>query len=161
MSVVIIDYGIGNLNSVRRAFEESGADVLVSQNPENLASASQIVLPGVGAFADGMALLKEGSWIQATQEEVLENKTPILGICLGMQLMADKGFEGGGYKGLGLIAGEVKRLEPHDPSIRIPHVGWNEIKGLSPIHLLKRFQMEQTSTLSIAIILFLQVLRIY
>lgn len=125
--VLVIDYGMGNLGSVRRAFEECGADVRVSTDPDELKTAAHIVLPGVGAFGDGMANLKKGGWIDPLQKALLTEKIPFLGICLGMQLLADRSHEGGEFEGLGLLAGEVKRLEPSNASERVPHIGWNEI----------------------------------
>lgn len=127
MSVLVVDYGMSNLGSVKRAFEECGADVFISDTPSDCAQAGHIVLPGVGAFADGMAALTEGGWITALRSAALEDRTPLLGICLGMHLLADKGFEGGETRGLGLIPGEVLRLTADTPEIRIPHVGWNEV----------------------------------
>jgi len=126
MSVLIVDYGMSNLGSVKRAFEECGASVLVSDDPADCLQAEHIVLPGVGAFADGMAALQAGGWVGPLRYAVLEEKIPLLGICLGMQLLADTGFEGGETAGLGLIPGEVRRLTADTPETRIPHVGWNE-----------------------------------
>lgn len=126
MSVIIIDYGMCNLGSVRRAFEECGADAIVSSNPSDLANADRVVLPGVGAFEKGMKNLKDGGWVQGIRDIALEKKVPLLGICLGMQLMSDKGYEGGEIEGLGLIRGEVTRLQPKSDE-RIPHIGWNEV----------------------------------
>lgn len=127
MSTVIIDYGMGNLISVKRAFEECGANVSISDNPEDLLGASHIVLPGVGAFTDGMASLARNGWINAIRQAADNGEASILGICLGMQLLADFGEEGGGMEGLGLIPGRVVRLQPAQSDERIPHVGWNEL----------------------------------
>lgn len=127
MRTIIIDYGMGNLNSVKRAFEECGTTVVISDKPDDLASATHIVLPGVGAFADGMHNLNERGWVSAIKKIAQEKSIPLLGICLGMQLLADFGNEGGNINGLGCIPGEVKRLEPKSTEERIPHVGWNEI----------------------------------
>ena len=99
MKVVVIDYGMSNLGSISRSLEECGADVLISDDPKDLDIATQIVLPGVGAFGDGMANLAERGWVSAVREVVLEGHIPILGICLGMQLLADMGYEGGKYLG--------------------------------------------------------------
>ncbi|GAM09650.1 imidazole glycerol phosphate synthase subunit HisH [Geobacter sp. OR-1] len=123
---LIVDYGMGNLGSVRRAFEECGADVFISGNPSDISVADHIVLPGVGAFADGMTALNAAGWVDALRRSTTE-MIPLLGICLGMQLLADRGFEGGETEGLGLIPGEVRRLEPDSAETRIPHVGWNEV----------------------------------
>lgn len=127
MSTVIIDYGMGNLISVKRAFEECGADVHISDDPQDLASATHIVLPGVGAFADGMAALNAKGWRAAIRTAVERESAALLGICLGMQLLAEKGTEGGQVDGLGLIEGEVVKLQPKEVGERIPHVGWNEL----------------------------------
>lgn len=127
MKVAIIDYGMCNLGSVRRAFEECGADATIIDDPQLLREAEKIVLPGVGAFAQGMHNLRVRGWEEALRSEVLKEKKPLLGICLGMQLLADVGVEGGQTCGLGFIAGSVERLVPTQNSERIPHVGWNEI----------------------------------
>ncbi|MDA8105322.1 MAG: imidazole glycerol phosphate synthase subunit HisH [Nitrospiraceae bacterium] len=127
MKTLIIDFGMGNLGSVRRAFEECGADAFISDDPGKMESADHVVLPGVGAFVDGMARLRRGGWEEAIQEAVIEDAVPLLGICLGMQLLADNGYEGGEECGLKLIPGEVRRLDPVDPLVRVPHVGWNEV----------------------------------
>lgn len=126
MATLIIDYGMGNLASVRRAFEECGADVFISDDPADIKEAERLVLPGVGAFYDAMALLRKKGWVDAIRRAVLEEGIPILGICLGMQLMAESGVEGGESEGLGLVPGRVIRLESKE-SERIPHVGWNEV----------------------------------
>lgn len=136
MSVAIIDYGLSNLGSILRSFEECGASVIVTTDPKDLKSASHIVLPGVGAFGDGMRGLVEGGWVEPLKHEVLMNRIPFLGICLGMQLMADHGSEGESSVGLGLIPGEIKRMEKHAGE-RIPHVGWNEIIKRKEHPLLK------------------------
>lgn len=127
MSVMIIDYGMGNLLSVKRAFEKCGAKVLIVENPEELNNASHIVLPGVGAFKDGMANIREKNWEPFIKEAVYEKEVPLLGICLGMQLLADKGYEIEETQGLGLIPGEIIKLSTTEREIRIPHVGWNEL----------------------------------
>ena len=126
MTVLVVDYGMGNLGSVRRALEECGAEVLVTDHPPDVKLANRIVLPGVGAFADGMAHLEREGWVHALQKAVLEDKLPILGICLGMQLMMSQGEEGGQSSGLGFFEGSVRRMIPAEGE-RLPHVGWNEI----------------------------------
>jgi glutamine amidotransferase len=127
MNVVVIDYGMGNLGSVRRALEECGARVMVSDKPEDLRTASHIVLPGVGAFTDGMANLNSRNWAAEINRAAIEDCIPMLGICLGMQLLADVGFEGGKTAGLGLVPGIVDLLEIQNIGERVPHVGWNEV----------------------------------
>lgn len=127
MNVVIINYGMGNLNSVYRAFEECGANVTISENPNDLIDASHIVLPGVGAFKDAMKNLEQKEWSKNIRQAVLEKNIPIIGICLGMQLLATESYEGGKTKGLDLISGKVERLNPENSDFRIPHIGWNEV----------------------------------
>ena len=136
MSVVIVDYGMSNLNSIQRALEECGAqNPIAIDNPRELRTADRIVLPGVGAFGDGIENLRGQGWIEVIREEVLENKIPLLGICLGMQLLASKGFESGQHDGLDLIPGNVKKLEPVEENEKIPHVGWNEVHYNRDNHL--------------------------
>ena len=118
---------MGNLGSVRRALIEVGADPVVAEKPEELQAADRIILPGVGSFADGMRNLNEGGWVQEIREYAKRSR-PLLGICLGMQLLAEYGTEGGGCAGLGLISGEVQKIDTQDSSLRIPHSGWNNIK---------------------------------
>jgi len=129
MSVVIIDYGLCNLGSVKRAFEECGATAFISDDPRDAEEASHLVLPGVGAFGDAMKNLRTAGWDVAIRKNVLEQHVPMLGICLGMQLLADKSSEFGEHKGLGLIPGEVLKIYNDDPGtkFRVPHIGWNEI----------------------------------
>src|SRR5688572_15318614 len=125
--VVIVDYGMCNLDSVRRAVEECGADAEVADDPQRLGEASHIILPGVGAFADAMAQLHARKFVTALRERAIDDRVPFLGICLGMQLMASRGSEGGDTDGIGLVPAMVKRLEPDAAATRIPHAGWNEV----------------------------------
>lgn len=127
---------MSNLGSIQRALEECGAqNPIVSDNPADLRNADRIILPGVGAFGDGIDHLSEGGWINVIREEVLENQIPILGICLGMQLLATLGYESGEHEGLDLIPGEVRKLLPKDTNEKIPHVGWNEVHYRGENHL--------------------------
>ena len=125
--VAIVDYGMCNLDSVRRAFEECSSAPFVTDEPTDLADADLIVLPGVGAFPDAMANLRERALDKALDDEVLGNGVPFLGICLGMQLLATTGHEGGETAGLGWIDADVCRLRPTPEDPRVPHVGWNEV----------------------------------
>lgn len=131
MSVLIVDYGMGNLLSVKRAFEECGADVFISDNPKDIVKAKQMVLPGVGTFKDGMDNLNKSGWSKVIRKATLKDKMPLLGICLGMQLLASKGYEGEKTLGLNIISGEVKKLVVTSEDERIPHVGWNEINKVN------------------------------
>lgn len=128
METAIIDYGMGNLLSVQRAFEKCGSDAIITDNPLELREAERIVLPGVGAFPDAMENLKKGGWLEELDRAVLQKKTPLLGICLGMQLLAEKSYEVCECSGLGYIPGEIIRFQSKEENERIPHVGWNEIE---------------------------------
>ncbi|HEY8299329.1 MAG TPA: imidazole glycerol phosphate synthase subunit HisH [Methyloceanibacter sp.] len=135
MDVAIIDYGSGNLHSAAKAFEraarESGSPlkVKVTSDPEDVRAAARIVLPGVGAFADcKQGLVAIPGMIEALEESVRRRGKPFLGICVGLQLMAERGLEHGLTPGLGWIEGEVRAIEPSDPALKIPHMGWNTLK---------------------------------
>lgn len=127
MKVGIVSYGMGNLGSVRRALEDLGVAPFVAEHPAALFEANRIVLPGVGAFAEGMAHLRAGGWVGALHHQVREAGKPLLGICLGMQVLADGGDEGGPADGLALVPGRVRRLDALGCALRIPHVGWNDV----------------------------------
>jgi glutamine amidotransferase len=134
MKVAIIDYGSGNLRSAAKAFERAAADngisarIAVTAEPQAVAEADRVVLPGVGAFADCRRGLAAVSGLEAAiAEAVIARGRPILGICVGMQLMGDRGREFETVAGLGWIGGEVVAIEPGDPSLKIPHMGWNEL----------------------------------
>lgn len=124
--VAIVDYGMCNLDSVARAVEECGGAPVVTDRVEDLGTADRIILPGVGAFPDGMHNLRERGLDVALRTQAARG-APLLGICLGMQLLATEGWEGSRTPGLGLIAGSVQRLASGGDAIRIPHIGWNEV----------------------------------
>ena len=121
--IAIVDYGMGNLRSVQKAFEYLGYDAAITDQGKALENASHIVLPGVGAFRDAIAALKAKDLDGMIMKEVAEGK-PFLGICLGMQMLFDRSLEDGEYEGLGLIGGEVVRF---DTDLKIPHIGWNTL----------------------------------
>jgi glutamine amidotransferase len=132
--LALVDYGAGNLQSVANALKAAGADsVTVTSDPDVLRAADRIVLPGVGSFracAEGLRAIPH--LIESMTERVQVGAAPFLGICVGMQLLASRGVEHGTTEGLGWIAGEVRLIEPTDPAIKIPHMGWNDV-GL-PAH---------------------------
>jgi imidazole glycerol-phosphate synthase subunit HisH len=121
----IIDYGLGNLASVRNAFEHLGHEARLYAMPDEAVACDRLVLPGVGSFRAGMSALEERGWTVALRDLIAEGR-PLLGICLGMQLLFDTGEEHGPSTGLGLIPGKVIRLAPSEPH-KVPHVGWNAL----------------------------------
>ena len=129
--IAIIDYGMGNLRSVQKAFEFLGFEAIITQDPKEILKADKVVLPGVGAFCDAISTIKEKKLDEVIFEVVKENK-PLLGICIGMQLMFDKSYENGEYAGLGILSGEVVKLP--DTEI-IPQIGLNnlDIKRETPL----------------------------
>jgi len=116
---------MGNLRSVAKAFEKVGCEPIITNDIETIKKASKIVLPGVGAFADGMKHLEELGLIDVLNEEVIQNKKPFLGVCLGMQLISKKSYENGDTNGLGWINAEVVKFEFEEKKLKVPHVGWN------------------------------------
>jgi len=124
--IAIVDYGMGNVRSLRNAFEYIGEDVIVTADPAALDDADRIVLPGVGAFGDAMRAIAERGLEQVLQRQAGELNKPVLGVCLGMQLMARSSVEHGEHRGLGWIDAEILRLEVPRP-LKVPHVGWNTI----------------------------------
>ena len=134
MTTVIIDYGSGNLHSAQKAFEQAAraeglaTKILVSSDPDQVRKADRVVLPGVGAFADcRRGLDAVPGMIDAMRESVFQSSRPFLGICVGMQLLAERGLEYETSQGLGWIAGDTVRIEPKDPALKIPHMGWNNL----------------------------------
>jgi glutamine amidotransferase len=144
MSVAIVDYGSGNLHSAAKAFERAAREtghnqpIVVTNDPAAVARADRVVLPGVGAFADCRRGLDEISgMIDALEQCVRKNGKPFFGICVGMQLMAERGREYQVTPGLGWIAGEVDRITPSDPDLKIPHMGWNTLSMVKTHPLLE------------------------
>jgi glutamine amidotransferase len=129
MTLALIDYGAGNLHSVENALRAAGCtDLIVTADPDMVARADRIVLPGVGAFgACAGALRSIDGMVEAMEQRVRGQGTPFLGVCVGMQLMADAGEEMGTHPGLGWIAGRVRRLEPGTMAAKVPHMGWNDV----------------------------------
>lgn len=137
----LIDYGSGNLASAAKALAHAAAgkhEIVTTADPQVVKDAERVVLPGVGAFADCMkGLTAVPGMIEALREKMLKEGAPFLGICVGMQLLATVGVEFGRHAGLGWIAGEVVKITPDDPSLKIPHMGWNELKKVQSHALLE------------------------
>ena len=133
--LAIIDYGVGNLFSLQCSLKKIGVEAIVTKNPDEIKSADRIILPGVGAFGDASRKLRESGLVELITEEAKSGK-PFLGICLGMQLLFEKGYEYGEHEGLGFLKGNVVALDGKiDPSLQIPHMGWNalDFKQDSPL----------------------------
>jgi glutamine amidotransferase len=148
VSVAIVDYGSGNLHSAAKAFERAardcgyGSPIVVTRDPDQVARAERVVLPGVGAFADCRRGLDAVSgMVEALDTRVRRQGRPFLGICVGMQLMAERGREYEVTEGLGWIAGEVDRITPSDPELKIPHMGWNTLNAVQPHKLLEGIEV--------------------
>ena len=125
---VIVDYGVGNLFSLKSSFGAIGEPVSVSSDKDEILNAERIVLPGVGAFGDAAKKLKS-TGLDAVLKKAANNGTPILGVCLGMQLLFDKSYEYGAFDGLGLISGEIRPIADYIPKgLKIPHIGWNKLR---------------------------------
>jgi glutamine amidotransferase len=144
MSVAIVDYGSGNLHSAAKAFERAarecgyGEPIVVTSDPDQVARAERVVLPGVGAFADcRRGLDAVDGMVDALNTRVRHQGRPFLGICVGMQLMAERGREYEVTAGLGWIPGEVDRITPSDPELKIPHMGWNTLNPVRPHKLME------------------------
>lgn len=136
--IAVVDYEMGNLRSVAKAVEYLGADVEITDDRGRIEQAEKIILPGVGAFPDGMRSLVRHGLDSVLREQVLEKHKPVLGICLGMQLLAKKSYEFGEYEGLGFIDAEIVRFNFADNHFRVPHVGWDDINIVRPNALLNR-----------------------
>ena len=128
----IVDYGMGNLRSVQKAFEKLGFEAVITNNPRDLATADRVVLPGVGAFRDAIAELKRLDFVPAIHDAI-ESGKPFLGICLGLQLLFDVSYEDGEHEGLGVIPGQVVRFKSQ-PDLKVPHMGWNSLTLTQPNH---------------------------
>jgi glutamine amidotransferase len=128
MRVGLINYGMGNLGSVRRALEDLDAEVVIAERPELLSDVDRMVLPGVGAFGEAMARLRASGWEAALHRSVRDEGKVLLGICLGMQMLGESSDENGLTDGLGFIPGRVRRLDSMGCALRIPHVGWNDVR---------------------------------
>lgn len=124
--IAIIDYDAGNLKSVEKALVKLGQEVVVSRNPEEILNADKVILPGVGAFGDAMNNLRKYNLID-TIKKVVENKTPFLGICLGLQLLFESSDETPGVEGLGILKGKILKIPPKG-DLKIPHMGWNSLE---------------------------------
>jgi len=133
--ISIVDYQMGNLRSVQKAFEKVGVEAEITSDPEQLRKAEKIVVPGVGAFEDAIAELHRRSLVEPICEAI-RGGTPFLGICLGLQLLFDVSHEGGRFEGMGIIPGEVVRFQDQ-AGVKIPHMGWNQAVIRQPVPLMK------------------------
>jgi len=130
--IAIIDYGVGNLFSLASSLRAIGQDCVITANVDDLKAAAHIILPGVGAFGDAAQKLRQTGLVETIREEAANGK-PLLGICLGMQLLFDKSYEYGEHEGLSLIPGVVAPLEPQLPAgLKVPHIGWNRLDLRAP-----------------------------
>ncbi|MEX2286432.1 MAG: imidazole glycerol phosphate synthase subunit HisH [Planctomycetaceae bacterium] len=132
--IKIVDYGMGNLRSVQKAFEKLGAEAVVCSTADELADADKMVLPGVGAFRDAIAELKKQRLVETVRSHIASGK-PFLGVCLGLQLLFDVSYEDGQWEGLGIIPGKVVRFADA-PGLKIPHMGWNRLDAVNRPRLL-------------------------
>jgi glutamine amidotransferase len=138
--IAIIDYGMGNLRSVQKAFELFGAEVIITDDHEEIKKAEKIILPGVGSFLMAMKNIKEKGLDKVLTKCVIEKKVPFLGICLGMQLIAKKGYEDEECAGLGWVDAEVVKFDVKN--LRLPHIGWNNIKVVKECELVKGIEKD-------------------
>lgn len=129
--IVIVDYGMGNLRSAQKGLEKAGHEAIISEDPADVAKSDGVVLPGVGAFGDCYKGLSAQGFVEPLLEAVAESK-PLLGICVGMQLLFDSSEEGGGAQGLGILPGRVVRFpDARKTGLKVPHMGWNELKPVA------------------------------
>lgn len=133
--LVIVDYGMANLRSVQKAFERVGHAAVITSDPNRMAEAEKLVLPGVGAFQDAIARLRDAQMVPALTDHIQAGK-PFLGICLGLQLLFTKSFEDGEHEGLNLFTGDVVRF-PDVPGLKVPHMGWNQLRVRRPCPLFR------------------------
>jgi glutamine amidotransferase len=132
MGLKIIDYGMANLRSVQKAFAEVGCAAEIIDQPEQIEHADHVVLPGVGAFCDAIATLREKNFAEPIVNHIKKDK-PLLGICLGLQMLFDVGYEDGEHKGLGIVAGKCVRFDVDETlHLKVPHMGWNQLNMRSP-----------------------------
>ncbi|HEY8747396.1 MAG TPA: imidazole glycerol phosphate synthase subunit HisH, partial [Tepidisphaeraceae bacterium] len=137
MSIAIIDYGMANLRSVQKAFEQVGASAEIISKPEQIDRADKIVLPGVGAFKDAIATLKQHGFADPILRHIERGKT-FLGICLGLQMLFDVGYEDGEHRGLGVLRGKCVRFDVDQrQGLKVPHMGWNQLDVKKPSPLLR------------------------
>ncbi|MDD5617606.1 MAG: imidazole glycerol phosphate synthase subunit HisH [Candidatus Omnitrophica bacterium] len=141
--IAIINYGMGNLKSVYNAFSLFDSAAYVADYPSELEKAEKIVLPGVGSFYDGMKNLRTNGWLEALEKHVVRIGKPFMGVCLGMQLLATCGDEGGLCNGLGWVEGAVEKLRGGE-SVRIPHIGWNDVQFIKKDKLYADLKGQQT-----------------
>ncbi len=139
--ITIIDYQMGNLRSVQKACEHVGVEAKISSSPTEIAQAERLILPGVGAFGDAIAELRRRDLANPIRDFVASGR-PLLGICLGLQMLFDVGYEGGQHEGLGLLKGDVVRfdweqLQVDEPHLKIPHMGWNQVRKTADAPILK------------------------
>ena len=138
--LAIIDYGMGNTKSVANAFELLGEEVEITDDPERIIASKAIILPGVGAFSKGMKNLQEKGLVKILENEIIHKKKPYLGICLGLQFLAEKSFEDGEHDGFGWLKGTVKKIAPQNSQLKVPQMGWNDTKVVKNCRLMNELE---------------------